>query len=68
MADLLMVWHGEVPPTDRGLYAPMPAPPCDYDDFDCEDLTPAAAQACLDYCWAQAGYDIHHLDSAGLER
>jgi hypothetical protein len=63
----LMAWRGEVAPTDR-LYAPTPAPPCDcdHDDFTCDDFTThEEAQACLDYCWTQAGSDIHHLDSNG---
>jgi hypothetical protein len=57
---VLMAWRGEVAPTDRGLYAPAPAPPCgcDRDDFDREDFhTREEAQACLDYCWTQAGCD-----------
>jgi hypothetical protein len=65
---VLMAWRGEVAPTDRGLYAPTPAPPCDcdHDDFDCDDFsTHAEAQACLDYCWTQAGCDIHHPDTDG---
>lgn len=65
---VLMAWRGEVAPTDRGIYAPTPSSPCDcdHDDFDCDDFsTREEAQACLDYCWTQAGCDIHRLDSDG---
>jgi hypothetical protein len=60
--------RGEVAPTDH-LYAPTPPPPCDCDQyhFNCEDFsTHGEAQACFDHCWAQAGCDIHHLDSDGV--
>ncbi len=39
---------------------------CVADSKNCSDFSSqAAAQACLDYCWALTGRDVHRLDGDG---
>ena len=58
-------------PTDTPTATPTITPAagpclCTADLYNCSDFaTQPLAQACFDYCIAQVGFDVHHLDADG---
>ena len=72
-AEMFTGLQQEARENQRGLWAlsemlnmPEQCSTCGKNAHDCRDFdTQAAAQSCFDFCMAQTGKDIHHLDGGG---